>query len=60
MNTHIDAQIVNMLAIVKTFEQSCNLAAMQNDGRVDKSEEKMLKKLNAATQRFMRDLEKIR
>lgn len=60
MNTYIDAQIVNMIAIVRTFEQSCKMAAMKNDGTIDKTEEKQLKKINAATQRFIKELEKIK
>ncbi len=58
MNYHIDAQIVNMKAIVKAFEQSCKMAAMKDDGRISPSEEKVLKKINAATQRFLKDLDK--
>ena len=60
MNSYIDAQIVNMVTMVKTFEQSCKMAAMKNDGQIDKAEEKQLKKINAATQRFIKDLEKLK
>lgn len=58
MNYHIDAQIINMKAIVKTFEQSCKMAAIKDDGRISPNEEKILKKINAATQRFLKDLDK--
>lgn len=60
MNSYIDAQILNMINMVKTFEQSCKMAAMKNDGQIDKAEEKQLKKINAATQRFIKDLEKLK
>lgn len=59
MNYHIDAQIVNLKAIVKTFEQSCKMAAMKDDGKISPDEEKVLKKINAATQRFLKDLDKV-
>ena len=44
MNYHIDAQIINMKAIVRTFEQSCKMAAMKDDGKISPEEEKILKK----------------
>ncbi len=59
MNYHIDAQIMNMKAMVKTFEQSCRMAATKDNGKIDPSEEKVLKKISAATQRFIKELEKI-
>lgn len=59
MNEYIRAQIVNMTAIVKTFEASCKMAAIKNDGRIDQEEEKQLKKINAACKKFMQDLDKI-
>lgn len=60
MNSYIDAQITNMITMVKTFEQSCKMAAMKNDGQIDKAEEKQLKKISAATQHFMKELERIK
>lgn len=59
MNEYIRAQIVNMTAIVKTFEASCKMAAIKNDGCIDQEEEKQLKKINAACKKFMQDLDKI-
>lgn len=60
MNSYIDAQILNMINMVKTFEQSCKMAATKNDGQIDKAEEKQLKKIYAATQHFIKDLEKLK
>lgn len=60
MNHYIEAQIFNMKSMAKTFEQSCRMAAQKNDGRIDKDEEKTLKKINAATQRFIKELENIK
>ncbi len=59
MNYHIDAQIINMKAMVKTFEQSCRMAATKDDGKIDPNEEKVLKKISVATQRFIKELEKL-
>lgn len=60
MNHYIDAQIMNMKAMVKVFEESCKMAARKNDGTIDKAEEKTLKKISTATQRFIKDLENIK
>lgn len=60
MNTYIDAQITNMTVMVKTFETSCKMAAIKNDGTIDKAEEKQLKKISAACQKFVKELESIR
>ena len=60
MNTYIEAQIINMKAMVKTFEASCKMAALKNDGTIDKMEEKQLKKISAASQKFIKELESIR
>lgn len=59
MNHYISAQIFNMKTMVKTFEQSCKMAAVQNDGKIDKHEEKQLKKISTTCQRFIKDLESI-
>lgn len=60
MNTYMEMQINNMTMMVKTFEQSCQLAAEMNDGQTDKAEAKSLKKINAACQRFIKELEAIK
>lgn len=60
MNTYIEMQIKNMTMMVKTFEQSCQMAAQKTDGKIDRAEEKTLKKINAACSRFIKDLEGIK
>lgn len=60
MNYYIDAQITNMITMVKTFEQSCKMAATKNDGTIDRAEEKQLKKISAATQKFIKELESLK
>ena len=60
MNDYIEMQIRNMLTMSKTFEQACELAAMKNDGKIDPSEEKILKKIKAATAKFRKELESVK
>lgn len=57
MNFYIDAQITNMIAMSKTFIQACELAAVKNDGIKSKEEEKQIKKIKAATAKFIKELE---
>ena len=60
MNQYMEAQITNMTLMAKTFEESCRMAATKNDGTIDKTEEKALKKLRSVTEKFIKELEKIR
>lgn len=60
MNYFITVQISNMVSMVKTFQQSCQMAAKQDDGKIDRAEEKQLKKINAAADRFIAELQKIK
>lgn len=60
MNEYIRAQITNLLVMTKTFEQSCKMAAMKEDGKVDEDESKVLKKISKVTKRYQKELEKIR
>lgn len=57
MNTYITTQITNMQIMLKTFEQSCKMAAMQDDGKISRDEEKKLKRIHEATTRYKEELE---
>lgn len=59
MNFYIDTQIINMKAMVRNFEQSCRIAATKDDGKISPEEEKILKKINAASQKFIKELDKL-
>ena len=60
MNTYMESQIMNMNAMVKTFEAGCRMAAMKNDGTIDKTEEKQIKKISAACDKFLKELNSIK
>ena len=49
-----------MQAMVSTFEHSCEMAAMKDDGKISRDEEKQLKKIKAAAQAFKKELEKVK
>lgn len=60
MNSYIKAQILNITTMTKTFEQACEIAAMKDDGQISREEEKQLKKIKAASQKFRKELESIK
>lgn len=60
MNSYIKAQILNITTMTKTFEQACEMAAMKDDGMISREEEKQLKKIKAASQKFRKELESIK
>lgn len=60
MNSYIRAQILNITTMTKTFEQACEMAAIKDDGKISREEEKQLKKIKTASQRFIKELESIK
>ena len=59
-NIFIETEITNMKLLARTFPQRCESAATKDDGRIDAEEAKILKKVNAATSRFLKELSKIK
>ena len=59
MNQFISDQIDNMTATAAFFKKSCKMAALEDDGIIDKEEEKLLAKINKVTDRFISDLNKL-
>lgn len=59
MNYYIDAQCRNMIAMVNTFLQACELAAKQDDGSITKEELKKLKRITKAADAFKAELNRI-
>lgn len=56
MNRFIAAQINNMIATATIFEQSCKTGALKDDGKIDREEEKVLKKVLSATKTYSKAL----
>ena len=59
MNTYIKSQIINMQQLLRTFDQAVKLAAIQDDGVMSKAEAKQLRQLQAASEKFRKELENI-
>ena len=58
-NIFLQNQIVNMLSTLEVFENSCKLAAEQDDGKIDRKEAAVLKSLHKATEKYRKKLESI-
>ena len=58
MNSYIDAQCKHMIAMIGTFEQACELATKRDDGIKSKEEEKTIKKIKAASEKFKAELKR--
>lgn len=59
MNGFIKMQIDNMLQLSKNFKVACEIAAIQDDGKLDKTEAKQLKEIKNATDEFIKRLKAI-
>ncbi len=60
MNTFLRGQIDNMINTLNAFQTGCELAAIQDDGVVDKKEKKALKELKKATADYIKTLQSIK
>lgn len=58
-NQYMQAQCRNMIAMIATFSQACELAAREDDGILSRAEERELKKIQAAAIRFKGELSKV-
>lgn len=59
MNPHIKLEITNEILVTKNFVNSCRLAATKDDGVIDKEEKKQLDKIRKASEKFVKELEKL-
>ena len=59
-NIFIETEIANMKLLARTFPQRCESMATKDDGKINAEEAKILKKVNAATSRFLKDLSRIK
>ena len=60
MNPYIAAQMFNIQSMAKVFVQSCEMAALKDDGKISREEAKQLNKIRTATEKFCKELEKIK
>lgn len=59
MNQYISIAIRNEIKVTKNFITTCHLAAKEDDGIIDKEEQRQLNKIKKCCERYMRELEKI-
>lgn len=59
MNDYMDSYITGAIIYLKSFKQSLRMAALKKDGYIDKDEQKVLDKANKATDKYIKELEKL-
>ena len=60
MNKYIKGQIDITSNYLDTFKQACYMAALQDDGKVDGDEKKLLDEINKLTDEYKKKLNKLR
>lgn len=60
MNSHIKLELANEILVTRNFVSACKLAAVKDDGIIDKEEQKILDKISKAASKFIVELEKIK
>ena len=53
-------QIANAISFADSFIDSCELAAIKDDGTVSKQEAKNLKKIKSGAEKFKKELERLK
>ena len=59
MNSYIRLEITNQVMNCNSFLMACKRDALKDDGKIDKQEKKQLEKLEKATQKYVKELEKV-
>lgn len=59
MDSYMNSQCKTMIQQIELFKKACEMAALKNDGTIDAAEAKMLKKINKASDSFIRDIQSL-
>lgn len=59
-NLGLKQQILNMTLMINSFKANCHYAALADDGQVDAEEQKILKQIDKASEKFLKELQKIK
>ena len=58
MNDFMKTEVVNMKLLINNFLQRLEYAALQDDERISPDESKTLKRIQRASNKFLKDLDK--
>ena len=56
MNAYMQMSIKACIGYLDSFKQGIKVAAMKDDGAISRDEEKLVKRLNKATEKYQREL----
>ena len=59
MNPYLRSEIRSMQIMLKNFERAVEMAALQDDGKLDAKEIRQIRRIKTATKRYSRELAKI-
>ena len=59
MNAYIESQISNMSKMLDNFIQFCEIAALEDDGKISRGENKKIRQIRKATEQYKKTLAKI-
>ncbi len=59
MNEYMKRHLDSAVGYLRVFQDSMRLAAMKDDGLTDKREQKLLKRLNRATEKYIARLKRL-
>lgn len=59
VNSFIKLEITQQIMNCRNFMESCKRAALKDDGKIDKKEQKQLDKLEKVTMKYRKELEKV-
>ncbi len=59
MNYHMKIQIANIISSCEAFLKSLELSAIEDDGNIDRDEQKTINKAKKETEKYIEKLRKI-
>lgn len=59
MNYHMKMQIANIISSCEAFLKSLELSAVEDDGKIDRDEQKTINKAKKETEKYIEKLRKI-
>ena len=59
MNDYMKNQIKTMIVSVQTFQNGIRISALEDDGTIDKDEEKIIKKAQKASEQYEKEFRKL-
>ena len=60
MNPEMQKQVSEMIVLLGSFTRVCKITAIKNDGIIDNEEKIILEKIDRATEKYIKELSKLK